>query len=51
MHKTVVRGNVTESGDANGRGEWGQSGSPGMTCVDFVLKCKGKPWRAFDLGK
>ena len=42
---------MAESGDGNGRGEWGQSGSPGMTCVDFVLKCKGKPWRAFDLGK
>lgn len=44
VHKIVnEKGSMAESGDGNGKGEWGQSSSPGMTCMDFVLKYKSKP--------
>ena len=43
MPKIKARGNMVDSGDGTGR-----SGGAFMTCMDFILKDKGKLCRAFD---
>lgn len=41
--KIIVRGNMADNGDGSRKVE-----GAFMTCMDFVLKGKGKPCRAFD---